>query len=284
MINYEKIKAGKNLTKNQKRLYEVYKSSLLFNKEMTRYDYIKNYEKKQKHEKIVKEFKRVSNIDCSNEIKTINLVLTNNIDYYDIRINEDLDYCYYGGRCNKFAKKTTIIDVLIGRKNAKRLLRGSIGVIDGLLTLHNGKNYELVNIDINNYKKEKIKIRKRKTYIVKKKIGKFFYFAHGDTKEEARKDLIYKIKPVLREIKKNKIIKKINFNTFIGVKLYRLLTGACQQGCQNFADTHKLSINQKLRISDLLKILDTNDYGYYDIFSIVIKPLLPKQKILNIPA
>lgn len=290
MINYKKIKTGKNLTKNQKRLFEIYKKSCLYsfnNENYTRENYIAKFEEKQKHRKLVDRCNYITNIKSSCKIDYINFYLCNDIKYYKIDYTENFNNNYDKNKYDRYIYKTTTINIYIGRKNIKKYLSKKIGIIDNYLTLHNGKNFILVNVDINNYKKEKIKIVEKKTYISKKKIGKNIYYSHGTTKEDSRRDLLYKIQPILQEKRRiereKKLFKKINFNTMIGIKLYRLLTGACQMGCEEFAKKHNFDFSLKLKISDLLKYLDFNDYGYSKLFKIVILPLLPKKfQIKNI--
>ncbi len=48
----------------------------------------------------------------------------------------------------------------------------------------------------------------------------------------------------------------------------------CRAGCENFANLHNLDFNLKLKISDLLNILDRNDFGYNSLYNLVIKPLI----------
>lgn len=275
MINYEKIKTGKNLTKNQKRLYEIYKKSILFNEKiLTREDYKNNYIEKLKCRKLIGKRDYVGNIKSSCCIKSIKIYLCNEVKKYYIDYNYNYNKEYYSGRYERYIAKSVDINIYLGRENIKRYLQNKVGIIDDLLTLYNGKNTEIVNITLNNYKKEKFTIKTRKTYIKKCIIDKNIYYAHGNTLEEAKRDLLYKIQPILKEKKKNKILNKINFNTKIGINLYRFITGACRAGCENFANLHNLDFNLKIKASDLLKILDVNDFGYNRLYNVVIQPLI----------
>lgn len=278
MINYEKIKTGKNLTKNQKRLYEIYKKSILFNEKiLTREDYKNNYIEKLQHRKLVDELGYVGNIKSSCYINRIKIYFCNEIKKYYV----DYNYIYnrgYSGKYAKYIKKNVDINIYLGRENIKRYLQHKVGIIDGLLTLYNGKNTEIINITLNNYRKEKFTIGRVKTYIKKCIIDKNIYYSHGNTLEQAKQDLLSKIQPILKEKKKNKILQKINFNTKIGIDLYRFITGACRAGCENFANLHNLDFNLKIKVSDLLKILDLNDFGYSKLYNVVIQPLICDNK------
>ena len=81
------------------------------------------------------------------------------------------------------------------------------------------------------------------------------YTAHGNTIKKATEDLKFKI---ISEKLKNEPIKK---DTVITIQYYRLITGACEQGCKSFIQNNKLK--ESYKASELLVILEkSKPYGF----------------------
>jgi len=79
--------------------------------------------------------------------------------------------------------------------------------------------------------------------------------AHGETLQKAKEDFRFK---VISDKLKNEPIKP---DTIIDVKYYRLITGACEMGCQSFIEQNNLK-KTKYKASELLPILVKNNaYG-----------------------
>jgi hypothetical protein len=79
--------------------------------------------------------------------------------------------------------------------------------------------------------------------------------AHGDTIKKAKEDFEFK---KISEKLKNEPIKK---DTVIDVKYYRLITGACELGVNNWMETNGIK-KESYKASELLPLLEkTNAYG-----------------------
>ena len=112
--------------------------------------------------------------------------------------------------------------------------------------------YNLIGLEKNKPKKEQC--------FVSEKNG---FFAHGETIKKSVSDLQFKI---ISETLKNEPIKK---DTIIDVKYYRLVTGACQQGCDSFIQANGLK-NDKYKAFELLPILEkANAYGLLKFKSLI---------------
>ena len=73
---------------------------------------------------------------------------------------------------------------------------------------------------------------KKQTYIVTDEEN---HYAHGDTLEEARKDLIYKICDRDKSEYENLTLdSKLTYNE--AIECYRVITGACSAGTRNFCE------------------------------------------------
>ncbi len=73
-------------------------------------------------------------------------------------------------------------------------------------------------------------------------------------RSKAKEDFHFKI--IAEKLKKD----PIKANTVINVQYYRIVTGACEFGCRNFIEQHKLKESYKAK--DLLPILEKhNAYG-----------------------
>ena len=80
-------------------------------------------------------------------------------------------------------------------------------------------------------------------------------YAHGETLEEAKADLSFKI---LSATIKNTRIKP---DTIINKQYYRVVTGACEYGCDKFIKQYGLK--KEYRADELIEILEEkNAYGY----------------------
>lgn len=65
------------------------------------------------------------------------------------------------------------------------------------------------------------------------------------------------LKLLLRNSRKTRLIK----DTIISVQYYRIITGACQQGCESWIKANNIK-KDKYKASELLPILEkTNAYG-----------------------
>ena len=103
--------------------------------------------------------------------------------------------------------------------------------------------------------KKCIKIGSTKEFYVVSSNGKH---SHGETIEEAKKDLVYKISNRDKSIYKN--LKKDSILTFEeAVECYRVITGACFFGTKNFIETHSVSIKD-YSIEEIIE-LTSNQYG-----------------------
>jgi hypothetical protein len=111
------------------------------------------------------------------------------------------------------------------------------------ITIYSGGN--LVNI-----KDGAIKIE---PYYVAEKDN---YTAHGNTIKEAVKDMQFKI--IAEKLKEE----PINADTIITVEYYRIVTGACQAGCESWLRQNNIS-KTEYKAAELLPILEnSNAYGY----------------------
>ncbi len=86
--------------------------------------------------------------------------------------------------------------------------------------------------------------------------------AHGDTLRKAKEDFAFKL--IAEKLKKDPITK----DTVITVQYYRIVTGACEFGCKQFMEQHKLKDSYKAK--ELLPILEKhNAYGLERIKSLI---------------
>ena len=83
------------------------------------------------------------------------------------------------------------------------------------------------------------------------------FYAHGTELAKAFEDLQFKM--VADKLKKE----PINPDTIVSVNHYRLVTGACQMGCNSWLAENNLSGVTEMKASELLPLLKkTNAYGY----------------------
>lgn len=128
---------------------------------------------------------------------------------------------------------------------------------DGKYIKADGIFTEVVNKRNNAYRVKKINSQKE-FYLVTD--GKTH--AHGDTLKKATEDFNFKL--IAEKIKKDPITK----DTVITIQYYRIVTGACEFGCKEFVDKHKLKDSYKAK--DLLPILEKhNAYGLDRIKSLI---------------
>lgn len=261
MINYEKIKVGKGLTPNQKRIREIY----LKHKLNLEGQPIKERQKLNYHYVRIQDFNAF--IYCSRKIRNKYLV-------FDDKQKENISVKVVENTIwNKYSNYPSLEDdiyVILGRKNIKGLLKGKCGICDGLFSAYDNKGkFCTVNVRVNHRKKVDIELEMRRVYISKKKLFGQMIYAHGENKADSLEALKYKIKSMVKERKQDlrnkrysEFFQNLKFNSMINIKRYRFLTGACQRGCEDFANRYNLPTNTKLKVSDLLRILLPTDFGY----------------------
>lgn len=78
-------------------------------------------------------------------------------------------------------------------------------------------------------------------------------FAHGDTLDDAKKDLIYKLSEDAskEEFAKLKMTDLLSFEKCI--QMYRVVTGACSFGVKNFIESHSIE-NREYTVAEMLEI------------------------------
>jgi hypothetical protein len=101
-----------------------------------------------------------------------------------------------------------------------------------------------------------ISITKNKPSIAKCYVAeKDNFVAHGKTVKKSIQDLNFKI--IAEKIKKDPIKK----DTIISVQYYRIITGSCQQGCDNWMQQNNIT-KTEYKAKDLLPLLEkTNAWG-----------------------
>ena len=84
-------------------------------------------------------------------------------------------------------------------------------------------------------------------------------FAHGETIEKARDSLMYKIikrdTSAYEHLRKNSVLTKEE-----AIKMYRVITGACEAGTRHFVETNSDKIKEKMTVSEIIKITE-GQYG-----------------------
>lgn len=264
MINFEKIKLGKGLTPNQKRIREVYlKHKLnLEGEEIKGKDYLRGHK--------VRLINVGMYVECSRSVEKVYLVFDNKSDKnISLEFDKSTDWNFYSSGF-RYPKCSDIVYIVLGKKNIKGYLKGKCGEFDGIWSFYDNKGvYSTIRPIINHRKQIEKDILFRKVKLVKKKFDKKMFYAHGSTKEDAERDLKYKIRNYISEKKKERrknaykeFFDNLKYNSVINVKRYRYFTGACEFGCKEFAKRENLDINSRLKVSDLLKYLQPTDYGY----------------------
>ena len=88
-------------------------------------------------------------------------------------------------------------------------------------------------------------------------VNKGTYYAHGTELDKAFEDLQFKM--MAEKLKKE----PIHADTIVSIKHYRLMTGACEMGCNNWLAQNNLQGVTEMKASELLPLLEKTDaYGY----------------------
>lgn len=179
-------------------------------------------------------------------------------------VESETDWDYYA-KSFKYPKKWNATIFEFDYEKFKLKYREYI-ILDGII------NTEIISVSIEN-NIEKITansiVRKKmdggvnwveiKMYIAKK--GEYNY--HSDKSiEDATKGLQRKIK----KIEKN----KITMETEINARLYQKITGACWVGVDNFLNSHNWDRKTKMKLKDLLPILENENVWGLNILKDVI--------------
>ena len=129
--------------------------------------------------------------------------------------------------------------------------KGKYIKVDGMfceVVSHRNNVYKVKNIGENNI-----------YYIV----GEGKYFAHGNTLKKANEDLQFKI--ISEKLKNEPILA----DTIIDIKYYRLLTGACEFGVNQWIKENNIK-QDSFKASELLPLLEkTNAYGLSKFKSLI---------------
>ena len=167
------------------------------------------------------------------------------------------------------------VAVQIGNKEFKDV-KGKILKETEFYTLHDKKLYAvdssdgILTLKISERTADGIKIIKglgfnnfEEIYVVKE--GELS--AHGDTLREALDDLTFKklkntdVSDIVAEIKKSGKVNRMQ---------YRVITGACRRGTNNFCKQHNIEDLEEIELDELKKIL-VNDYGAEKFWSLIDK-------------
>jgi hypothetical protein len=110
---------------------------------------------------------------------------------------------------------------------------------------------------LNKYKSYyKVKINNKKMYV----IDNGFCFSHGETLKKANENLIYKTTDRDKS-KYSDLTEKSIISFEEAIKMYRVITGACEFGCKNFVSKNMGNKNKdKYSIKEILD-LTKNEYG-----------------------
>jgi len=121
--------------------------------------------------------------------------------------------------------------------------------IDGIFT-------EVVNHKGNVWKVKKLN-NPKEFYLVTNGAGKY---AHGDTLEQAREDLVYKISKSADKNKYQKLTLSSTLSFEEGVEAYRVITGACSFGVKDFVTTKGIEKNKAYSVAEIIE-LTKESYG-----------------------
>jgi len=121
--------------------------------------------------------------------------------------------------------------------------------IDGIFT-------EVVNHKGNVWRVKKLNNLKE-FYLVTDGAGKY---AHGDTLEQAREDLVYKISESADKNKYQKLTLNSTLSFEEGVEAYRVITGACSFGVKDFVTTKGIEKDKAYSVAEIIK-LTKGSYG-----------------------
>ena len=84
-------------------------------------------------------------------------------------------------------------------------------------------------------------------------------FAHGETIEDARDSLMYKIgnrdTSAYKHLRKNSVLTKEE-----AIKMYRVITGACEAGTRLFVETNGDKIKETMTVAEIIEITE-GQYG-----------------------
>ena len=135
-------------------------------------------------------------------------------------------------------------------------------VIPNCIEWHNGKYIKADGIfsEVVSHKGNVRRIKKigsdKIAYLVTDGRGKW---AHGETLEEAKRDLIYKISKVDKSKYENYTLDtEVTFEE--GIEMYRVITGACSFGVKDFAENRLKKRKEKYKVSEIISITK-GEYG-----------------------
>ena len=155
-----------------------------------------------------------------------------------------------------------LIRMGILKKEAKKVKKPK-GNFENLLSWQNGK-YRVIDgifCEILCKKKNVLKVKTRNKVQFVVTDGE--RFAHGETIEEARDSLMYKIgerdTSAYEHLNKNSVLTKEE-----AIKMYRVITGACESGTRHFVEENGDNIKDKMTIAEIIKITE-GQYGNEDL-------------------
>jgi len=122
--------------------------------------------------------------------------------------------------------------------------------IDGIFT-------EVVNHKGNVWRVKKLTNNPKEFYLVTDGAGKY---AHGDTLEQAREDLVYKISESADKNKYQKLTLNSTLSFEEGVEAYRVITGACSFGVKDFVTTKGVEKDKAYSVAEIIE-LTKGSYG-----------------------
>ena len=97
------------------------------------------------------------------------------------------------------------------------------------------------------------KLKSQKVFIIEKDE----YTSHADTIKKAINDVEFKI--MQQNFNVEEIVEKVKEKGFFTVYDYRLITGACEKGCNDFLDSN--NINQEtMPINEVIELTE-NSFG-----------------------
>ena len=124
--------------------------------------------------------------------------------------------------------------------------------IDGIFCEIINEKETVINVDLYKVYNAK-KINRDEFFVI---INKGSYYSHGSDIKKAFEDLKFKI--ISEKLKKE----PINKETMIDIKYYRIITGACEMGCQDWIKQNNI-IEKEISAQELYRLLEkTNAYGF----------------------
>ena len=147
----------------------------------------------------------------------------------------------------------------ISQKEAKNVKRPT----ESLFSWQNGKYriFDGIFCEVLCKKKNvwKVKIQNKVQFVVTD--GE--RFAHGETIKKASDSLIYKIgerdTSAYEKLSQNSVLAKEE-----AIKMYRVITGACESGTRHFVETNSDKIKDTMTIAEIIKITE-GQYGNEDL-------------------